>query len=185
VISVALARGLRPGLGAASGILAANAFYFALSAAGVGAMLLASSRLFLAVKWAGAGYLIYVGVRMLLARAPEADAAAPAPPSAQSAGAAGGAFLKGLVVQGSNPKALVFFAALLPQFVDPGAPVAWQVGLLGASSVLIELLVLALYAAAAARARRWAGSRVATHVERAGGAFLVAAGARLALVRRP
>jgi threonine/homoserine/homoserine lactone efflux protein len=88
-------------------------------------------------------------------------------------------------VQGANPKAIVFFTALLPQFVDPRGSVALQVAILGTSSVLIELAVLALYAAAAVRARCWAGARLHGPFERAGGLLLVAAGARLAAVRSP
>lgn len=175
VVSFALARGRRAGVSAASGVLAANAFYFAISATGVAALLLASRDLFVALRWAGAAYLCGLGLRMLLSRsAPGAEAP---PVRAQRA------FLRGVVVQGANPKALVFFAALLPQFVDPAAPVPMQIFVLGASSVAIELCVLALYAVAAGRARQWAGARVSGPLERLGGAFLVAAGARLAALR--
>lgn len=175
VVSVALARDARAGLAASSGILAANAFYFALSATGIAALILASSTLFNALKWAGAAYLIWLGLRMLLARTASANAPAPRPVQR--------AFWRGLVVQGANPKALIFFVALLPQFVDPDAAVGFQLFVLGASSVGIEFLVLALYVAFAVRARRLAGARLAGPLERVGGAFLVAAGARLALLR--
>lgn len=93
-------------------------------------------------------------------------------------------FLRGLVVQLANPKALVFFVALLPQFVDPDRPVALQVAILGATDVAIELAVLAAYAALADRARRAAGNRWSTSLERIGGGLLVAVGARIALDRR-
>ena len=92
-------------------------------------------------------------------------------------------FLRGFVVQGANPKALVFFTALLPQFVDPGASIAPQVLILGLSSVAIEIVALAVYAVCAARLRHAAGAGLAEPLERVGGAFLVAAGARLAWVR--
>src|SRR5262245_18897696 len=123
MVSVALARGFGPGIRAALGILSANAAYFALSAAGVGAALLASYELFLAIKWLGAGYLVWIGLRMLLQRRPERPPAAEVP-GARSEGAvppagADRAFVRGVLVQGANPKALVFFAALLPQFIDP------------------------------------------------------------------
>ena len=177
VVSVALTRDARSGMAAALGILATNAFYFAISATGVAALILASGRLFEALKWFGAGYLVWVGLRMLFSRA--APAATPPAQRVQRA------FLRGLVVQGANPKALVFFVALLPQFVDPTAPVAWQMFVLGASSTVIEFLVLALYVAFAVRARRLAGARLAGPLERVGGGFLVAAGARLAMLRQP
>jgi threonine/homoserine/homoserine lactone efflux protein len=173
VVSVAMARGARAGLAGALGVLAGNAFYFALSATGIAAVILASSRLFTVLKWAGAAYLVWVGMRMLVSRGDPPAAVAPQPVSRS--------FARGFVVQAANPKALVFFVALLPQFIDPHAPVGLQVLILGTSSIAIELCVLSLYAALAARARSLAGDR--GWLDRIGGGFLVAAGARLALVR--
>jgi hypothetical protein len=79
---------------------------------------------------------------------------------------------------------LCFTAGPAVLFV-PGASVGEQVLVLGASSVLIEFLALALYVAMAVRARRLAGARWSGPLERLGGGFLVAAGARLAWVRSP
>lgn len=178
VVSQAVARGARPGLLAALGILAANAMYFFLSAIGVGAAIVASHNLFLTLKWAGAAYLIYLGAKMLLARpeSREPGAVTLTLPASRS-------FLRGFLVQGANPKALAFFTALLPQFIDPAAPVGAQVFLLGVSSVVIEFLVLAVYTLAAVRGRGMAGTRLGRFLPRLGGAFLVAAGLRLAAVR--
>jgi homoserine/homoserine lactone efflux protein len=90
-----------------------------------------------------------------------------------------------VLTQGSNPKALIFFTAILPQFIDPALPVVRQVLILGISSVLIEFVVLSIYVATCHTARGWAsGPRLATLLERAGGAFLIGAGVRLAFVRR-
>ena len=178
VVSVALTRDARAGMAAALGILVTNVVYFAISATGVAALILASGRLFEALKWIGAGYLVWIGLRMLFSRAAPVAATQPTQRVQR-------AFLRGLVVQGANPKALVFFVAMLPQFVDPTAPVAWQMFVLGASSTVIEFFVLALYVAFAVRARRLAGARLAGPLERVGGGFLVAAGARLAMLRQP
>jgi homoserine/homoserine lactone efflux protein len=93
------------------------------------------------------------------------------------------AFARGVLVQGANPKALVFFVALLPQFIEPEASVVFQIVLLGVSSVIIGFFVLALYVALAVHTRRVARSRLAGPLQRAGGGFLIAAGARLAVVR--
>jgi len=175
VVSVALARGTRPGLAAALGILAGNSFYFLLSATGIAAVILASGRLFAALQWVGAAYLLWIGLRMLAS-----PRRAPAPVLPQPVRRS---FVRGFVVQAANPKAIVFFVALLPQFLEPEASVWFQVLVLGASSVLIELLVLSLYVALAARAREVAGTRWSGPLERVGGGVLIAAGARLALVR--
>jgi len=175
VVSVALARGTRPGLAAATGILIANAFYFALSATGVAAAILASSELFTALRWLGTAYLVWLGLRMLFARR---DAAAVAATAAVQR-----SLLRGVIVQGANPKALLFFIALLPQFIDAASSVGLQIFVLGISSVVIEFFVLSLYVVLAVRARRVAGTRFAAPLERVGGGLLLAAGARLALTR--
>jgi threonine/homoserine/homoserine lactone efflux protein len=175
VVSVALARGARPGVAASLGVLAANAGYFALSATGIAAVIVASHELFTVLKWTGAVYLVCLGLGMLFGRSRPAAAASPQ--------LVRRALLRGVLVQGANPKALVFFMALLPQFIEPGAPVAFQIIVLGASSMVIEFFVLAVYVALAVHARELAGGRLAGPFQRVGGGFLVAAGARLAVVR--
>jgi len=182
VVSLTATAGARAGWGGIGGILAANTAYFALSATGIGAVLLASWHLFFLVKWVGAAYLCWLGVRMLLARG-EGDAPAAAAPTGTRP------LLHGLVTQGANPKALMFFAALLPQFIDPAAPVTPQILLLGVSSLLIELVVLAIYLCltltVAQRARRasWTPA-LATSLHRAGGVLLLGAAAGLATLRK-
>ena len=178
VLATALRRGFAPAVVAAAGILAGNTFYFVLSATGIAAVILASHAVFSALKWAGAAYLVWLGLRMLLSRAPGHDAPTPRPAENPDR-----IFSRAFIVQAANPKALVFFIALLPQFINPAGSVPWQILVLGVSSVLIESLVLSLYAALAARARSIAATRFSASLERVGGACLIAAGARLAWYR--
>jgi threonine/homoserine/homoserine lactone efflux protein len=176
VASVALGRGMRSGLGAIYGIIAANTLYFALSAAGIGALLLASRELFLVLKWVGASYLVWLGVRMIVVGG---GGRSDAPHDTS-----GRAFLRGFVVQGANPKAIVFFVAFLPQFLDPAQPLGPQLVILAASSVVIEFAALVSYAHAAASAGRHVGPRVVRALERIGGGLLIGAGVRLAAIRQ-
>ena len=178
VISTALRRGFKSGALAASGILASNTFYFALSATGIAAVIVASHRVFSIVKWAGAAYLIWLGLRMLLARA-----APPSPAAPSTSAATHLTFVRAFVVQCANPKSLIFFVALLPQFINPNDSVPRQILILGMSSVIIEFAVLSLYAALAARTRGMSHGRRSGSLERLGGALLIAAGARLAWYR--
>jgi homoserine/homoserine lactone efflux protein len=179
VVSLSLVRGGRAGLHATFGILAVNALWFALSATSLAAILVASWQVFFVVKWMGAAYLVYLGVRML-ARGARATPGAGEEPDAHQR-----AFARGVVIQGANPKTLLFFTALLPQFIDPARPVGAQVMILGASSVLIELTVLALYVATCQRMRRVVDTpRFAAPLERVGGLLLVGAGVGLAAIRR-
>jgi len=176
VVSQSLTRGARAGLGASLGILATNAFYYCLSATGIGAFILASWNLFFLLKWLGAAYLVWLGLRMLFGQTTVAGA--PPPQSLAP-------FAHGLMTQGSNPKAFVFFTALLPQFIDPAGGVAAQVAILGVSELAIELGVLALYVAVCQRARGMVQRPTfATSLNRVGGVLLLGAGARLATMRR-
>lgn len=182
VVSIGMTRGARAGVRASAGILTANALYFAISATGLGAILLASWNVFFAVKWIGAAYLVWVGVRMLFGRTGSGRTELAAGPDAAPVRAAG--FRYGFVTQAANPKSLVFFMAILPQFLDPSAPLAFQVGVLGVSSITIELVVLVGYAALASRGRRFVRTpRAQAFVQRCGGALLIAAAARIAALR--
>ena len=175
VVSIALGRGFRPGLGAAFGILTANALYFALSATGVAAALIASRELFLVLRWIGAVYLVWIGFRMVFARGSREEIAPPI--------SVARTFVRGFIVQGSNPKTLLFFTALLPQFINPAGSVPAQLFVFGVSSILIEFVALASYSFGAVRAGRVAGARVSGALQRLGGGLLVAAGVRLAVVQ--
>jgi threonine/homoserine/homoserine lactone efflux protein len=179
VVSLSLTRGASAGLQSSLGILTANAMYFMISATSLGALLLASWELFTVVKWCGAAYLIWSGARMVLSRRIVAPANEHVP--AQPVRRRIGSFSSGFLTQGANPKALVFFAAILPQFIDPRDPIGIQLTILGTSSILIELLVLGIYTLACHHSRGWfRDSRFAASLERVGGALLVGAGARLA-----
>jgi homoserine/homoserine lactone efflux protein len=182
VVSMALSRGAAAGLRACLGILAANTMYFAISATSLGALLLASWELFTIVKWAGAAYLIWRGFRMLFPAAPAADASLD---TGRPLNDKMGAFPYGFLTQGANPKALVFFTAILPQFVDASGQVGLQLLILGLTSIVIELAVLGLYVMACHQARGLStNARFAAPLERACGVLLIGAGARLALTHR-
>lgn len=184
VVGQALGRGGRAGLAASCGILSANAMYFALSATGLGAILLTSSQLFTVVKWLGAIYLVVVGLRMVIRPDAIVEGVAAAPVE-QGFSPARSSFWEGFVTQAANPKALMFFTALLPQFIQPGAGVPMQVLILGVSSIVLEFGVLGLYVAASTRARRWTKAPgLSAALQRSAGALLVVAGARLAVMEK-
>ena len=181
VLSHGLTRGTASSVVANLGILAGNAFYFALSATGLGAVLLASYEVFTAIRWIGAAYLIWLGASAFVGRASviavTADPAAP-----QSAART---FVNGIVLQVANPKALVFFTALLPQFIDPRGSVLVQVAILGVTSVVLEFFVLLGYGALAGRLTSLAGRpRFQTLANRVAGALLIAAGVGTARLER-
>ncbi len=180
VISQGINHGARSSVRGSLGILTGNAAYFAISAVGLGAVLIESKTVFTAIRWAGAAYLVYLGLRMMLAvKGPPPESKAELPPPGRFL------FVQGLLTQLANPKALVFFTALLPQFIDPARPVALQCGILGITSILVEFPVLVGYGWAADRGNRIVkGPRLSKWLDRLAGACLISIGVRLALERR-
>ncbi len=177
VVSQALRYGGKRSLWASGGILAGNLMYFALSAIGIGALIASSYELFVILKYAGAGYLIWLGIMTMLGRgaALRLDAAAPEITGRRLMG-------RGFLLQAANPKALVFFTALLPQFVSPSHPIAPQIAILAITSTFAEFVVLAMYGFFSGRAAAAAATpRFARLTNYAAGALLVIAGAGLGL----
>ncbi len=181
VLSSALRLGARQGIPAILAILMANSVYFALSATGIGALLVSSYRFFFAAKWIGAAYLVYLGARAILGH----HSVVPAEEHAMIPTGAWRLFADGLVLQLSNPKAIVFFSAILPQFINPRRPVLPQIVILGLTSTICEFAVLCGYGIAASRASLLARRpRYAMWTNRIAGTLLIGAGAGLALLRR-
>lgn len=144
-------------------------------AVGVGVVIAQSLVVFTIVKIAGAAYLIYLGVQAIRHRRARADAAvAPVPVRAKWR-----ILLQGFVVGVSNPKTIVFFIAVLPQFVDyttGGIPL--QLLMLGSLFIAIALLTDSVWALAAGVARDWfarSPRRIAT-LGATGGAMMVGIG---------
>jgi homoserine/homoserine lactone efflux protein len=129
------------------GILSANACYFALSATSLGALIAASARFFTIAKWAGAAYLIYLGIKSLRSAAASHSIVltGTATPGETGAPDRRQIYLGALTLQLSNPKALLFFLALLPQFIDTQRAVAPQMLILAATSMLPECCILLAY----------------------------------------
>jgi homoserine/homoserine lactone efflux protein len=181
VLSQGLARGTVSSVWVNLGILAGNTMYFVLSATSLGAVLLASYEVFSLIRWAGAAYLVWLGVATFRGRS-WVLAIAPAEVTAHGRGRT---FLNGFVLQAANPKALVFFTALLPQFIDPRGGIAVQVTILAVTSVVIEFLVLLAYGALAGRLTSWAARpRSRTLANRVAGSLLITAGVGTAALRR-
>lgn len=179
VISQSLGNGRASGVRAASGVIAANAVYFGLSASGLVALHALSAEAFALIKWGGAAYLVWLGVTTIRRSCHAGRLAGAAP-----AGQGGRPFWRGFVTQGANPNLLVYFTAILPQFIDADAPVAPQVALLAASSFVIEFSVLVVYARISGRAGEAAAPRLRVLAERVGGGLLIAAAAGLARIER-
>jgi len=181
VLSQAIRRGPAKSVWASWGILSANAMYFALSGTSLGAVIVASYRLFFLVKWLGAGYLVYLGLASFFGKSSILSL-----PEAGGDSRSGWRILRdGFVLQAANPKALLFFTAILPQFIDPRHSVVFQILVLGFSSILVEFAILFVYGQLAGRALATARSpRFEKVTNRIAGSLLIGAGVGLATLRR-
>lgn len=150
-VSTSVQQGPRRALIASVGSTSAIACIMLLSMLGLGTVLTASETLFSVLKWLGAGYLAYLGVSSLLSK----DSTIAVPDSSLPQVSARASFGRGVLVGASNPKALLFFGALFPQFIDPSAAQGLQFLILGATFLFFELFWLSIYTLTAARARLW------------------------------
>jgi|SRR5215813_8846298 len=181
VVSQSLKNGSKASLRGAAGILVGNVIYFVLSALGLGALLISSAELFQLIRLAGAAYLVFAGVRMLVIKKCGGVVDEASRPTVHQMRL----FSQGLLTQLSNPKAIIFFSALLPQFVSTEQSVPEQFTILGVISIAIELLVLASYGWAVERgSKRFLKSQFSLLTDRIAGGFLVCAGLGLAATRR-
>lgn len=150
-MSSGLAYGFRRGYWNALGLQLALILQVGIVAAGIGAVLAASELAFSLIKWFGVLYLLYLGWKQW--HAPVQDW------QAEAGGSNGGAtprklLLRGFVVNASNPKAIVFILAVLPQFLDPALPLLPQYAVMTATMVGVDLVVMAGYTGLAARVLR-------------------------------
>lgn len=175
VIGRALAHGRRQAVLTAWGNAAGTFIAAALAAVGLGALIQESALAFAIVKYSGAAYLVYLGVKALrdrkgLVTAPDGEAGSPKRILATMA--------EGFVVGFLNPKSILFFLAILPQFVNPGAGSATvQMLLLGGTFAALAAACDTVWGVAASAARDvLRRPRPKLVLSRAGGASLIGLG---------
>ncbi|QPC41658.1 LysE family translocator [Kaustia mangrovi] len=129
------------------------------------------------IRLAGAAYLVWLGLKMLASRPAIAGSARLPVPR-------GGFVLQGLLVILSNPKALLFYGAFLPQFIDPAGDYALQLVILGAIFMSIATVLDGSYAVLTGRVRSLLSQTRLRLVSRASGLMLIGGGLWLAFTRR-
>jgi len=144
IMSQAALRGHRAGIMAGFGIQVANVVYFALTALGLAGLIATSPLAFFVLKWVGAGYLALIGalalIRSFKAHIPP-DASQPTPVIAVGRGA----FFDGLMLGFGNPKTIIWFITLLPQFIDANSDVLSQTLVIGVVGTAIDMTVQWMY----------------------------------------
>jgi len=179
-MSAGLQYGFWRGYWSALGLQLGLALQIAIVAAGVGAVLATSALAFSLIKWFGVAYLVYLGWRQWCAVPADMTVTGERP-----IGRPLSLVLRGFLVNFGNPKAIVFMLAVLPQFINPHAPLTEQYLVIGVTMVTVDLIVMAGYTGLAVRVLRLLRTpRQQRIMNRSFGALFVGAAALLATVRR-
>ncbi len=175
IVGHAIARGVRATLPMVLGNAVGIAAMVATAMAGVASVLSRAPALQISVQLAGAAYLAWHGVQVWKQRAsaPESSAGSPGV----------GPFGRGFLLVWTNPKAILFFGAVLPQFVRPGGSVPLQLGILATTFIILELAATTSAAVVAGRlVRTGAGASTTLRTFRGlGGGILIGAAVLLGL----
>jgi homoserine/homoserine lactone efflux protein len=147
---------------------------------GISSILEQTTAIFYVLKFAGAVYLIYLGIKQWRVGKPEVNIE-----NSMSSPVSRRAFLDGFVVCGINPKAILYYAALLPQFVVQAIDERFQMIILAITSLVIALVILVVYTLLADRVRDWFHTNEFWKVQnRIAGVLMIGAGIVLSLVTR-
>lgn len=175
MLSNSLAHGAKRSIATAVGDLTANAIQMLFAGLGLAALLLTFENALFYIKWAGVAYLAFMGLQMIFAK-----------DKSSADGAARKASLKRLWLQGfitsaSNPKAVIFFAALFPQFISASTPFWPQFLILSATYLIMDGAMLTLYGASAGWIAKRVTARMQRRLKRVGGGFMLGAAMLLGL----
>ncbi len=177
IIANSLRHGTRAGLLNVLGTQLGLLLMIGIVAAGMSAIVGGMGGLFEVLRLVGAAYLIWLGVKMWRSDGSLGSREATVRPM-------GSFVLQGFIVIWSNPKALLFFGAFIPQFIDPAGDTAAQTVLLGLIFMAVATVFDSIYAFAAGGAGGWLSKERVKLTERMAGTFLIGGGLWLAFARR-
>lgn len=171
-IGGSMQHGLKKALPIMAGDLSANAIQIIIAGFGLASIIALSANAFAVIKWAGVAYLIWVGIRMIR-DATRPTGARPAPSGRML-------FRRGFMTSAANPYAVIFFAALFPQFIDPTISVVSQVAILGVTYLIIDGAILLAMGTFASRLVAALGSKFEKWLSILSGFGLIAAAIAIA-----
>jgi homoserine/homoserine lactone efflux protein len=175
--------GFRSSLAGISGIQLGNFLFFVCIALGLGALLATATIAFSVLRVLGAIYLFYIGARIIVSSFQRPAVRGSQPTVCVTSHHS--LFFQGLLIQVTNPKALLFVSALLPQFIDPHRSLPLQLVILLFTTVAVDTVVLSLYAFFARRGiQAFRSSRLSAWLQRVFGAALVFFGFKLLFSRK-
>jgi len=134
------ANGVKYALFGVLGVACANVVYFVMSATGIASLIIASNMIFTIIKWIGVAYLVYLGLSAILSQSGGLQISQGKKHKPVTL------FSKGFVVEFANPKALLYFAAILPQFISLDRDIIPQILIMGLTTIVIDLTAYTSYA---------------------------------------
>ena len=178
-MSTGISHGYRGAAASITGLQLGLAVHIVLVGAGLGALFSQSVLAFEVLKWAGAAYLVWLGIQQWRsAGGIDLNAVAKAMPRRRL-------FQRALLVNLTNPKSIVFLAALFPQFIVPHQPQLMQYLVLGVTTIVVDIIVMIGYATLATRIAGWIkGPKQMKLLNRVFGGLFMAVGALLASARK-
>lgn len=171
--------GANKAIGTILGDLSANTCQIFLASIGLASIVMSSGEIFQVIKWCGVAYLIYMGIMKLISK--------PALPLQQET-AKSKSFAKlyteGFLMSASNPKAIVFFAALFPLFINESSPFLPQVIILAITFLIMDGTSLLIYTRFASKLKVYLENQEKMHLQnRIVGVLLIIGGIMLSMVK--
>ena len=152
IIANSARHGLKKSRWTIAGDLTANVLQMTAAAFGIAAVIAESAEAFQIVKWLGVAYLAWIGLWLIISKSRSEDA------DADGAGSPMRLYRQGFITSSANPFAVMFFAALFPQFIDPSAATLPQLVILGGTYLLVDGVTLLAWG--------WLAERAAVRIRR-------------------
>lgn len=169
-MSYGLSQGVRRAQPAILGLISGYGTQILVVGVGLGSLVAASVTLFTLIKWIGVAYLVWLGIQKWREKG-DFELGEAKPLTRRRA------FLQSLLINITNPKGLVFLVALIPQFLDPHAPQAPQLLIIGSTLVAVDWCVMTGYSLLASHLRGWMRNARARRTQsRVTGSALIGAG---------
>ncbi|WP_421853160.1 LysE family translocator [Marinomonas sp.] len=167
MLSNSIGSGFRKSIATACGDLTANFLQMTAASIGLAASLQSSQQVFEVIKWTGVAYLVYSGLKLFFSN--QSSLKASQPRTIRSL------YWQGFITSASNPKAIIFFAALFPQFISLSEPLLPQFIVLSITYLIVDGLFLCFYGRSAAFFAKKFQSSIGQYFNKISGSLLIAA----------
>jgi homoserine/homoserine lactone efflux protein len=175
ILSNSISNGIKRSLYTAAGDLSANFLQMIIASVGLVSIISNSQEFFIGIKWGGVLYLIYLGLKLIFTKNQVKIE------NEKQARTSHSLYWQGFITSAANPKAVIFFAALFPQFLNPEGDLLFQFGILSSTYLILDAIFLCFYGKFAEWVSNNLMSYARTHLNKISGGFLIFAAILLGL----